>query len=346
MKRFMMAAAIGGAVGNAMAQAQTQVTIYGIVGQTVRHVTNAGNSGRTFVDDGAFYQSRLGFQGSEALGGNLSAFFALEMGFAPDTGAIFPGPSTAAGSYSNSPAPAGRVFGRQSLVGLKSQYGVLTFGRQYTFAHVYSGRFQPQTNPNSPALSVFPTWHVARWDNMVKYEFDASNGLGFGLAASPSEGNGHSWQAGASWKGSLGEINGYVERMQANAAGADTRTVAGLGGFYNVLPMLKAYLGGMRRTQSATDVTNNIVVAAMLWNATPNLELTLSGTTDRQTAFATTAAGRRTVVFANAEYKFSRRTSVYLEVDRNVVSGGYTLPTFMGAKGQQFGGALGIQHRF
>lgn len=347
MKRIMFAATAAAAMGGACAQSSSdsQVTIYGIVGQTVRHVTNAGNTGRNFVDDGAFLQSRLGFTGSEALGGGNAAIFALEMGFAPDTGAIFPGPSTAAGSYANAPAPASRTFGRQSFVGLKTDYGTVTLGRQYTFAHILSGRFQPQTNPNSPALSVFPGWHVARWDNMLKYEFTA-RGFTVGAAASPSESNGHAWQAEAAWRGSIGEVDAYFERMQSNAAGTDTRNVAGLGGVLNVSPVLKAYLGGMRRTQSATDVTNNVVVAAVLWTALPTLEFTLQATTDRQTAFGTTAAGRRTVAFANAEYRFSKRTSVYLEVDRNIVSGGYALPTFMATKGRQSGGALGIQHKF
>jgi predicted porin len=342
-KNWMIASGI--AMIGTSAMAQGQVAIYGIMGATVRHATNAGAPGKNALEDGAFYQSRLGFQGNEALGGGLNAIFTVEMGFDPSTGTIQPGPSTAAGTYSQSPSPAGRIFGRQSFVGLSGSLGTLTLGRQYTFAHTLSGRFQPQTNPNSPALSVFPQWHVARWDNMVKYEYTIG-GLGLGVAVAANEGNGKSSTVGGSYKAASWELDAYYEQMQSNGVGADTRTVGGLGGTYSILPTLKGYLGYMKRAQRTSPVENNVVTSGLLFDATNQLQLTLSLTADRQSAVGTTPKGKRSVGFAEAEYRFSKRTSVYVEIDRNIVTGGYALPAFMLTKGQQTGGSIGLQHRF
>jgi predicted porin len=65
----------------------------------------------------ASFPSRFGLRGSEDLGNGLSAVFTLELGFAPDTGALSQG---------------GRFFGRQSFVGLSGPWGAVTLGRQYT----------------------------------------------------------------------------------------------------------------------------------------------------------------------------------------------------------------------
>lgn len=328
----------------ATAVAQGQVTIYGVVGTTVRHVTNAGAQGKNVVDDGAFYQSRLGFQGKEDLGDGFSAIFNLEMGLDPTTGSLQPAP-TSTSSYSQSPAPTGRGFGRQSFVGLAGNWGTLTLGRQYTFAHTLSGRFQPQTNPNLAALSAFPQWHVARWDNMLRYEATIGP-FGAGASVAANEGNGKSSSVAGWYRSGPAELSAYYETMQANATATDTRKVAGLGGTYAILPSLKAYLGAMKRTQSTSTVENKVWTSGLLFNATDLLELTASFTSDHQSAFGTTAKGRRNIGFVSAEYRFSKRTSVYAEVDRNDVTGGYALPNFMGVKGKQTGASLGIQHRF
>ncbi|WP_049116680.1 porin, partial [Burkholderia cepacia] len=58
--------------------------------------------------------------GTEDLGGGLKAIFVLENGFNSGNGTIGQG---------------GAIFGRQAYVGLsQSQYGTVTFGRQYSFS--------------------------------------------------------------------------------------------------------------------------------------------------------------------------------------------------------------------
>jgi predicted porin len=63
--------------------------------------------------------SRLGFRGTEDLGGGLSAIFTLESGIMVDTGGM----------------SQSRLFGRQAFVGLSGDFGSLTFGRQYTMRY-------------------------------------------------------------------------------------------------------------------------------------------------------------------------------------------------------------------
>lgn len=95
----------------------SQVVVYGIVDAAVE----ASNQGRGTVGRviaGGANGNRLGFRGSEDLGGGLSAIFRLEMGFALDDGTQSQG---------------GRAFGREASVGFTSKtLGTLTLGRTPT----------------------------------------------------------------------------------------------------------------------------------------------------------------------------------------------------------------------
>jgi predicted porin len=92
MKKSLLALAVLGAFAG-VASAQSSVTIYGLLDQSV-----AKSNGGTAINPGSpgatsAYQvqqsagSRLGFRGSEDMGGGLSAQFQIEHRFSPDTGA-------------------------------------------------------------------------------------------------------------------------------------------------------------------------------------------------------------------------------------------------------------------
>src|SRR5471032_23022 len=116
MKKSLIAMSVLGAMSSA-AFAQSNVTIYGIVDAGIVS-ERGGVANTTKVTSGVGSASRLGFKGTEDLGGGLSAVFVLESGVKVDTGE-----SDVAGSIAN----------RQSYVGLKSTTaGQLTLGRQYT----------------------------------------------------------------------------------------------------------------------------------------------------------------------------------------------------------------------
>jgi len=113
MKKSLLALAVLGAF-TGVASAQSSLTIYGKVDQAFGH--KAGENDAYWADSGA--RSRLGFKGTEDLGGGLKANFVLEHSLNPDEGA------------------ANALFWHgQAWVGLShSTYGSLAIGRQYTAA--------------------------------------------------------------------------------------------------------------------------------------------------------------------------------------------------------------------
>lgn len=84
MKKSMIALAVLSAAAGA-ASAQSSVTLFGVVDVGVRHVDNAGTTASQLSTDG-LQSSRLGFRGTEDLGGGLRAGFWLESAINADTG--------------------------------------------------------------------------------------------------------------------------------------------------------------------------------------------------------------------------------------------------------------------
>jgi predicted porin len=121
MKKTLLALATLSAL-TSLAQAQSSVTLYGIVDEGLNVVSNVqvapGRGGRQYgLASGIMQGSRWGLKGVEDLGGGLKAVFQLENGFDLNSGALGQG---------------GAEFGRQAYVGLSSdRYGTLTLGRQY-----------------------------------------------------------------------------------------------------------------------------------------------------------------------------------------------------------------------
>jgi predicted porin len=104
------------------ATAQTGLTIYGIVDAAIAYdkgVSAADKSWR--LQSGQQSGSRLGFRGTEDLGGGLAAVFTLENGFNVDDGTLGQSTSTVT-----------RLFGRQAWVGLNGGFGSVRMGRQLT----------------------------------------------------------------------------------------------------------------------------------------------------------------------------------------------------------------------
>ena len=112
MKKSILALAVLGAVSGA-ASAQSSVTVYGLVDVALVRESGAATGASTKITSGVGAGSRLGFKGSEDLGGGLSALFLLENGFQADTGAMGQG---------------GLLFGRQAYVGLQGGFGTVTIG--------------------------------------------------------------------------------------------------------------------------------------------------------------------------------------------------------------------------
>ena len=87
MKARISAIAVAGVFCGASAQAQTSVTLYGVVDAGIdfaNHQVGGGSVVRQ--SSGNVAGSRWGLRGNEDLGGGLKAVFVLESGFDTDTG--------------------------------------------------------------------------------------------------------------------------------------------------------------------------------------------------------------------------------------------------------------------
>ncbi len=126
MKKSFLALALMSAFSGA-AFAQSSVTIYGLVDVGVQGLSN-GNGKQAKVESGQESGSRLGFKGTEDLGGGLKANFVLEQGILVDTGASDQG---------------GLTFGRRSFVGLSGDFGTVNLGRDKTPTFQLFDNFDP-----------------------------------------------------------------------------------------------------------------------------------------------------------------------------------------------------------
>ena len=135
MKKSLLAVAAMTAFAGA-AHAQSSVTIYGVLDESyssLKQTDRAGlNKTTQGLKDSAWTSNRLGFQGSEDLGGGSSTIFTVETGMAVANA----GPEAAGlgntGANSNlGTAPFTNV--RQAFLGVKNtKFGQLTAGYQYT----------------------------------------------------------------------------------------------------------------------------------------------------------------------------------------------------------------------
>ncbi|MFW7348496.1 MAG: porin [Pigmentiphaga sp.] len=113
MKKTLLAAALLAGFAGA-AQAQSNVTLYGLVDAGFNYAKLEGNKSRLGIDSGLMGQSRWGIRGSEDIGSGLKAIFTLENGFNVDDGTQL----------------QGRLFGRYAFVGMESaSAGRVTLGR-------------------------------------------------------------------------------------------------------------------------------------------------------------------------------------------------------------------------
>ena len=131
MKKSLLALAVLGAFAGA-ASAQSSVTVYGIVDLGFDSSDNGAAAGRTNgIKSGGQSASRIGFKGTEDLGGGLNALFQLEATIAADTGGAFAVPSTPTSGLNNGYANGAGGFNRIATVGLQSAaFGTVNLGRQ------------------------------------------------------------------------------------------------------------------------------------------------------------------------------------------------------------------------
>lgn len=170
MKKSLLTLAVLGAIAST-ASAQTNVTIYGVADANISR-SDDGTNHTTRLDSGGQSGSRLGFKGSEDLGGGLSAIFTIENGYDISNGTL---------------AQGGRLFGRQAFVGLNSGFGAIKFGRQYNPIRVAVEGVDPfGVGLAGNASNIFDV-HGERADNTINYSTPTFSGFSGQLAYSLGE---------------------------------------------------------------------------------------------------------------------------------------------------------------
>ena len=355
-KRKIVAVAALCAALPVIAQTASSVTLYGIVDASVRSQTGLTSAyarsplDTAVVASGVGPTSRWGIRGTEDLGGGLRATFNVEGGFNVDTGA-----SSSAVAF----------FDRAAMVGLVGNWGGVTLGRQNTLIADSAGVVDPiglrfaGLNPNIQNVSL--TGHQLgveygatgssaasnRVNNSIKYSLPvgplvARAMYSFGEAAGSTSKQASSGLGLDYLTPSLSVTGAYTRFKDVNDR---TLTASNVGITWQALPTLRlmANIGNNRGATSATaESANRIVVGGVNYAITPSIDLLVGYyKLDRErTALPADGFGR---VLAFLEYKFSKRSKVYLELDNTRWKGNY-LGT--GNKSTSNGVSLGVTHAF
>lgn len=227
MKKSLIALAVLAAAGTA--SAQSSVTLFGIVDATVQRVSNSGGPSVTRLHNSGESSSRLGFRGTEDLGGGLSGSFWLEAGLNNDDGtgqtlstnnqfssasgtALLSGAGANNANVNNRASNGtGLVFNRRATVSLAGGFGEIRLGRDYTPQFWNLTVFDPYgtvgvgTNQMNASIITGPT--SVRASNTVGYFLPGNLGGFYGQvqiyrgenpsnAANSSDGNGAGFRFG------------------------------------------------------------------------------------------------------------------------------------------------------
>jgi predicted porin len=330
MRKTLLATVLAGAFA-APAWAQTTIKIYGKVDAGLVSESGGAAGSVTNLNSGIASGSRIGFKGSEDLGGGLSANFVLENGFNVDKGTAGQG---------------GLLFGRQAFVGLNGHAGIATFGRQYS---PYYKVLRDVADPFAAGLAgkagnIMET--NSRVNNMAEYVSPRLGGVyvdtfyGFGEVAGDST-------KSRSLGGALRYANGPIEVALAhhqlnNAAGTDSAKNTLLAGRYD-FGVAKASFGyAINKGTGTEDSRDALFGVAVPFGASKVLASYIRH--DDRSAANSNATQWALGYF----YSLSKRTSLYTSYARIDNSNGATYTvgnaTDKGTGDKAFN--LGILHAF
>jgi predicted porin len=170
MKKSLLAVAVFGAFASAGAQAQTSVTLFGVVDAAVARVSASGGANRTGMTNSGLNSSRLGVRGTEDLGGGLKAGFWIEGQLQNDTG-------------TGNATGGGLNFQRRSTVSLMGGFGELRLGRDYTPIFWNTTIFDP-FGTNGVGQSLMPAQLLTAGAGTLRgLGLDPAAGVGAAIAA-------------------------------------------------------------------------------------------------------------------------------------------------------------------
>lgn len=367
MKKHIIAVAVAAAVA---VPATAQVRIYGSLDASAVQTDN-GPYSQTSVSSGYFTSSRLGFDGSEDLGGGLKALFKLEGRLSFDGNGQL-GTSTVVANGTTASTGMG-VFNRDAYIGLAGGFGEVHIGTMETEVS------RQQTNASGTNIGLATAAFGASFDaitgdrvpNSIRYISPNFAGLqvtvgGFqgemnnSTAASTSSGSSYN---GAQFAGVYSQgpfsarIAQTVRQAPIGTASTGRQKATVVGARYN---FGMADVGIMKYTVDPGSAANNSRSATMLTFAVPvGTGLRVVGSysaLEEQTggtAYSTSASvgGKAQALYLGAIKDLSKRTSVYAALGQmnNNADGRFTLNTgasMSTSNTDQSNYAVGIRHSF
>ena len=360
-KKLLSAAAAlaATAVPGLPAFAQSSVTVFGVIDSTVQHASQGGASVNRLNGSGGNQISRLGFRGTEDLGGGLSAGFVLDMGLNIDTGT---GGVTSANNQTAA-AASGLTFNRRSTVSLTStQWGEVRLGRDFTPTYWNLTLFDPfgtagagsAANIIQSNLSKVSTVQTAlRASNSVGYFLPSMSGFYGQLMYAMGE-NGSGAPNGTAIDGNYaglrvgyaaGPLNVAIAHGRTSLASGDVSTTnAGLAYDFGVAKPLLQLFQDRKEGVAAPSRSSGFLVGAQFPVGPGYIPVSYSRIKDN--AAVERKANQVAVGYV---YNLSKRTAVYTTFSRISNSGGAALsgggvPGVANAAWR--GTDIGIRHSF
>jgi GBP family porin len=166
MQKKIIALAVA-AVASSAAFAQSNVTVYGVADVYAGGLSTNSTKAQV-IGSGGLGGSRIGFKGTEDLGGGTSALFTIEYAVAVDGNA---------GLGANVPNynPASTTQTRQAFAGLTGAYGTVVAGRLQTLVYNQNALFNPtfgtaaDTTQSAQKEANLAIFSQERLDNAIAY---------------------------------------------------------------------------------------------------------------------------------------------------------------------------------
>jgi predicted porin len=327
MQKKLLTMAVAGALAAPVA-AFAQVTVYGTIDTGLRNQTKAqvagGDESNMVVTDGLRTTNRLGFRGSEDLGGGLMANFTMEGQHASDTG----------GTAINT--------ARKSIVGLSKGGMSVDLGRDYTVNFKAQGIYDPMSYTYTGIAPNVSNTAGVRFSNLVTAGFRFGTGgirVDYTTGAEiPGDDTGQGFGINGDFAFGPVTVAAAYSTVDADNAGNSVDTT-NIGAAYKMGAF--TFRGGWSSTDSeATDTETPMYMLGVQYAFSPTLNGRV-GYYNIETETAGTTTQERKQILVALDYYLSKRTTLYVLYDRLDLDAGAV--TLSGAQsGALLDGASGI----
>jgi len=361
MKKSLIAlAALASFAG--YASAQSSVTLFGIVDATVAF-GHGSVANKTQLTNSGYNSSRLGFRGTEDLGGGMSASFWLEAGLNNDDGrgaATNTNNQTSGGAVAGIGGGQGLTFNRRSTVSLAGGWGELRLGRDYNPQFWNLTVFDPfgtngvGTNQvlnstitgvinvrSSNSIGYFLPGNLGGFYGQVQYYMGENlSNAGTPAGSAKKDGNG----LGARFGFANGPFNVALALASTKYSSGDLKTV-NVGGQWDFgVAKLMGEYSRDRIAAASTLTAKGGVIGALVPVGAGEIRVAAS-------TYKTDAAGdpNTNKLALGYVHNLSKRTAVYTTIARVKNSGGAAQAlngAVTGANGSSTGYDVGLRHSF